>query len=51
MNVGTFNVKTLKAKEKLSNVVKKMKQLELNVLGVSETRWEGAGDFVSEAFG
>ena len=47
---GTWNVRTLRAKGKLSNVVKEMKKLELNVLGVSETRWEGAGDFVSDGF-
>ena len=27
-----------------------MNQLELNVLGVSETRWEVAGDLVSDGF-
>ena len=50
VNVGTWNVRTLRGKRKLSNVVKEMKRLDLNVLDVSETRWEGAGDLVSDGF-
>ncbi|GFR93487.1 craniofacial development protein 2 [Elysia marginata] len=42
---GTWNVRTLNEPGTLSCVIKEMENLELDILGISETHWIGAGDF------
>lgn len=37
-------------KGKLENVKKEMERLKLNVLGLSEVRWTGAGSFTTDNF-
>ena len=41
--IGTWNVRTLYQAGKLQNVLKEMKRLKCNILGICETRWTGAG--------
>lgn len=48
VNIGSWNVRTMRVKGKLENVKEEMRRLKLNVLGLSEVRWEGVGDFVSD---
>ena len=50
LNVGTWNVRTMNEKGKLENIKQEMKTLKINVLGLSEVRWKGVGDFVSDDF-
>ena len=50
LNVGTWNVRTMRVRGKLENVKQEMRRLKLNVLGLSEVRWEGEGDFVSDEY-
>ena len=50
MNVGTWNVRTMREKGKLENVKREMRRAKMNVLGLCETRWEGVGDFMSEDY-
>src|SRR6187399_1664962 len=49
-NVGTWNVRTLRTRGKLENVKREMRRNKLNVLGLSEVRWKGAGDQMSEEY-
>ncbi|GFO19099.1 craniofacial development protein 2-like [Plakobranchus ocellatus] len=41
--IATWNVRTLHQKVKLENVVKEMERMNLNILGLAEVRWTGAG--------
>jgi len=50
LNVGTWNVRTMQVKGKLENVKREMRRAEMNILGLSEVRWEGIGDFMSDEF-
>jgi hypothetical protein len=50
LKIGTWNVRTMNLKGKLENVKEEMKRNNLNVLGVSEVRWIGDGDFVSDQY-
>lgn len=47
-SIGTWNVRSLLMKGKLENVKREMKRYGLNVLGLSEVRWKGRGDFMSD---
>ena len=47
-NVGTWNVNTMRDRGKPMNVIREMKRMGLNVMGLSEVRWKEAGDFESE---
>jgi len=46
--IGTWNVRTMRVKGKLENVKREMRRLRINIMGLSEVRWEGAGDFESD---
>ena len=46
--MGTWNVRTLLREGKLANVIAEMKRGNINILGLSETRWQDGGDFNSE---
>ncbi|GFN88270.1 craniofacial development protein 2 [Plakobranchus ocellatus] len=41
--IATWNVRTLHQKVKLENVDKEMERMNLNILGIAEVRWTGAG--------
>lgn len=43
--IGTWNVRTLHQAGKLDNLMKEMKRLQTDVMGVGEVRWPGAGEF------
>ena len=43
IRVGTWNVRTLARDGKFEEVEKEMKRMKLNILGISEARWTGAG--------
>ena len=44
--LSTWNVRSLNEPGKLSNVLKEMIRMEINILGISETFWNGEGDFI-----
>ena len=43
MKIATWNVNTLLQAGKFNNLVKEAKRLNLDILGLSETRWSGIG--------
>ena len=48
LKLGTWNVRTLSQRGKFEEVEKEMKRLKLDILGLSEVRWTGAGKIVDE---
>src|SRR6476619_944638 len=48
IRVGTWNVRTMNAMEKLENVKEEMRRNRLSFMGVSKVRWKDGGDFVSD---
>ena len=48
--IASWNVRTLLVKGKLENVKHEIKRLKLNILGMSEVRWTGAGEFDSDGY-
>ena len=50
VKIGAWNVRTMGVKGKLENVKREMVRNGLNMLGVSEVRWNGNGDFESDDF-
>ena len=46
--IATWNVRTMNESGKLENVKREMERLKVNVLGLSEVRWKGEGDFMSD---
>ena len=48
--VGTWNVRTLRERGKLENVKREMRKAGINILGMSEVRWQGEGDFMSDEY-
>jgi len=47
-NIGTWNVRTLRQAGRLENLTSEMDKCELNAVGLSEVRWPGKGEIVSE---
>lgn len=43
LKVGTWNVRSLYMKGKYHNVIQEMKELEVDMLGISEVRWKDVG--------
>jgi endonuclease/exonuclease/phosphatase family metal-dependent hydrolase len=50
IKVGTWNVRTMRTKGKLENLKREIQRAEINVLGLSEVRWKGQGDFMSDDY-
>ena len=50
IRVGTWNVRTLYESGKLDNVKQEMRRLEMNILGICESRWTGNNEFISDEF-
>ena len=44
LRIGTWNVRSLLKEEKLENLRREMIKNRLDMIGVSETRWEGQGE-------
>ncbi|GFO35656.1 craniofacial development protein 2-like [Plakobranchus ocellatus] len=47
LNISTWTIRTLLQKGKLENIKKEMERMKLNILGLSEVRWKGAGKITS----
>ncbi|GFO33860.1 craniofacial development protein 2-like protein [Plakobranchus ocellatus] len=47
LNIATWNIRTLLQKEKLEEIKQGMERMKLNILGLSEVRWKGAGKITS----
>jgi len=47
LKIGTWNVRSLLSAGKLANVIQEMERLNINVLGLSETKWPGTKTFES----
>ena len=45
MKIATWNVRTLHQDGKLENVEQEMDRLNIDILGLSEVRWKGAGSY------
>ena len=43
IKITTWNVRIMNARGKLENVKREMERLNVNILGISEMRWKGAG--------
>ena len=50
IKIGTWNVRTLTDPGKLDNIKQEMKRLGINILGLSEVRWKGAGEQVEDGY-
>ncbi|GFO35620.1 craniofacial development protein 2 [Plakobranchus ocellatus] len=47
LNIATWTIRTLLQKGKLENIKQEMERMKLNILGLSEVRWKGAGKITS----
>lgn len=47
-NIGTWNVRTMIRPGKLDELAIQMKNAELDILGICETRWAGNDDFIRD---
>ncbi|GFO36777.1 craniofacial development protein 2-like protein [Plakobranchus ocellatus] len=45
--IATWNVRTMLQKGKLDNIKLEMERMKINILGLSEVRWQGAGVITS----
>ena len=50
IKIATWNVRTLLQKGKFGNIKKEKERLKINVLGISEVRWKGAGMITSDNY-
>jgi len=48
LKIATWNIRSLRRKDKLVNVIREMKRAGISILGLSETHWKEDGDFDSE---
>lgn len=48
MKIGTWNVRSLYDRGKIHNVLQEMQRLEVNIMGLSETRWPDQGEMLFE---
>ena len=44
IRIGTWNVRSLYEGGKTHNAIKEMRRTNVDILGVSETRWPGSGE-------
>lgn len=42
--IGSWNVNTMREPSRLAQIIKEMKEYKLDILGLSETRWNGKGE-------
>lgn len=50
IRIATWNVRTLYQSGKVENVRLEMMRLNINILGINETRWQNNGDFMINGF-
>ena len=50
LTLGTWSVQTMLQEGKPENIKQEMRRMKLNILGLSEMRWKGAGRITSEEF-
>jgi len=50
LKIGTWNVRTLFQAGKFDNLLMEMEELNVDIMGVSETRWTGSGKIVREKY-
>ena len=50
MKIGTWSTRTKLQKGKLDNLKQEMERMNLNILGLSEVRWKGAGHITSDNY-
>lgn len=50
IRIGTWNARTMLVRGKLENVKREMERNKVNVMGLSEVRWQGNGDFYSDEY-
>lgn len=50
LKIGTWNVRSMKICGKLENLKLEMKRNEVDILGISETRWENNNDIWSNDY-
>lgn len=43
-----MNVRSLYEGEKIHNLVRQMRRMNIDILGVSEHRWHGSGKYISD---
>src|SRR5688572_29261171 len=46
--LGTWNVRSLRKKGKIANVMQEMRRMEVNIMGVAETCWQESGSITSQ---
>ena len=47
---ATWNVRTMLQKGKLDNIKKEMERMNVNIMGLCEVRWRGAGTIMSDTY-
>ncbi|KAJ4426130.1 hypothetical protein ANN_26939 [Periplaneta americana] len=47
--IGSWNVNTMREPSRLAQIIKEMKEYKLDILGLSETRWNGKGEHTVSA--
>ena len=50
MGIATWNVRTMHKSVKLENIKAEMERGNITILGFTETRWKGNGDFMSDDY-
>lgn len=48
INIGTWNIRTLRKKGKLCNVIREMRRAKIKILGLCEVRWPEPGEINTE---
>ncbi|GFO22294.1 craniofacial development protein 2-like [Plakobranchus ocellatus] len=49
LKIDTWNVRTMLQKGKLDNIKREMDRLKINIMGISQVRWKGAGVINSDS--
>ena len=47
MRIGTWNIRTMNRPGKLENIMHEMNRMNMDILGLSEVRWKGSGDYIN----
>ena len=50
LRIGTWNIRTLFKPGKYDNLAHEMKQMNLDILGVAETRWTNDGRIIDDEY-
>ncbi|XP_050497514.1 craniofacial development protein 2-like [Diabrotica virgifera virgifera] len=47
INIGTWNVRSMYEPGKMNNIIQEMQRLNIDILGISDTRWSSSGSFAT----